>query len=430
MLEKFGIYLLGFLTNIINLNSFNMSSFTTYPYRWVMLAVFMLITTVNQLLWISFAAITSASVDYYGVSNLDIGMLSMCFMIVFIIVSVPASWIIDKYGIKIGVGIGALLTGVFGMGRALVGDNYSWVLIMQIGIAVGQPFLLNSITKISARWFVLEERATATGLATLSMYIGPLAGMLLTPYLLNAQGFSGMMNTLGLVSVIAALVFLFFSKEKPPTPPCHDYQEERSLVYDGLKDSLQNKNFLVLLLIFFIGLGVFNSVATWIEDIVRPRGFNSDDAGLTGGLMIIGGIFGALIMPYLSDKLGKRKIFIIIALIGATLGMAGLTFANNFTNLLVSAFVLGYFLLSAGPIGFQYGAEITYPASEGTSNGLMILAGQISGIGFIFGMDLMKNPVTGSMTQSMIVLLALMGVGVLLSLFLKESPFMTKKIQS
>jgi MFS family permease len=397
-----------------------------YKYRWVMLSVFMLITIVNQLLWITFAAITSASTVYYGVDNIQIGMLSMCFMIVFIFVSIPASWIIDKYGIKIGVGIGAVLTGVFGMMRSLVGNNYEWLLVMQIGIAVGQPFLLNAITKLVARWFPLSERATGAGLATLSMYLGPLAGMLLTPYLVTEQGFQGMLYTYGILSIGAALIFLLFSKEKPHTPPCLAYQEERSLVYDGLKDTLRNKNFLWLFVIFFIGLGIFNSVTTWIEDIVEPRGFTSEDAGLTGGLMIIGGIFGALVMPYFSDRIQKRKLFIVVALVGATIGLAGITFAHSYWMLMLSAFTLGYFLLSAGPIGFQYGAEITYPASEGTSNGLMILAGQISGIGFIYGMEYMKDTATGSMTKPLSIMIALSAISIFLTAFLRESPFMKK----
>ena len=141
------------------------------------------------------------------------------------------------------------------------------------------------------------------------------------------------------------------------------------------------------MIIFFIGLGVFNSVTTWIEDILRPRGFSATQAGITGGLMIVGGIIGALIIPMLSDHYKKRTPFIIIALIGATLGLTGITFATSYWLLLTSGMVLGFFLLSSGPIGFQYGAEITYPASEGTSNGMLLLMGQISGIAFIFGMD-------------------------------------------
>lgn len=400
--------------------------FRVYKYRWVMLSVYMLIVIVNQLLWITFAPITTDATRFYHVSDIQIGMLSMCFMIVFIVVSIPASWIIDTYGIRIGVGIGAVLTGVFGMMRGLAGPNYDLVLIAQIGIAVGQPFLLNAITKMAARWFPLGERATAAGLGTLAMYIGVLVGMLLTPYLAKVYDISGILYIYGQMATLAALIFLFFARERPRTAPCHAYQEERSLVFDGLRNTLQNKNFYLLLVIFFVGLGVFNCVTTWIEDILRPRGFSAAEAGITGGLMIMGGILGALVMPMLSDHYRKRKLFIIIALVGCIIGLTGVTFAESYPVLLGSGVILGFFLLSAGPIGFQYGAEITYPTSEGTSNGLLILAGQISGIAFIFAMDSFKDPVTHSMDKSMLVLIVLAIVSLFVSFRLKESPFMTE----
>ena len=80
-----------------------------------------------------------------------------------------------------------------------------------------------------------------------------------------------------------------------------------------------------------------------------------------------------------------------------------------------------FFLLAAGPIGFQYGAEVTYPTPEGTSNGLLLLMGQISGILFIFGMDSFKSPATGSMTSSLIVLIGLMVLSLILGTRLRES---------
>jgi MFS family permease len=178
--------------------------------------------------------------------------------------------------------------------------------------------------------------------------------------------------------------------------------------------------------IFFIGLGVFNIVATWIEDIVKPRGFSTIQAGITGGLMIIGGILGALIIPILSDHYRKRIPFIIIALAGATLSLVGITFATGYWLLLVSGMALGFFLLSAGPIGFQYGAEITFPASEGASNGMLLLMGQISGIVFIFCMNSFKSALTGSMTRPLIVLIGFMLLGIFLSMRLKESKLISK----
>jgi len=403
------------------------SDFKIYGSRWIILSVYMLMVAVNQLLWITFAPITGDATKYYGVSDLQIGILSMCFMIVYIVVSIPASWIIDKYGIRIGVGTGAVFTGVFGLVRGFAGNDYQMLLMAQIGIAIGQPFILNAITKLAARWFPIEERATATGLGTLAMYIGILAGMTLTPYLIIGSGIDGMLYIYGIISVITTSLFLILIKERPPTAPCRPDQEERSLVFDGFKHTIRTKDFIWLMVIFFIGLGVFNSVTTWIEDILRPRGFSATQAGLTGGLMILGGIIGAVILPMLSDHYKKRIPFIIIALVGATLGLTGITFAESYWLLLSSGMVLGFFLLSAGPIGFQYGAEITYPASEGTSNGMLLLMGQVSGIAFIFGMDSFKSQLDGSMTRSLVLMIGLMVLGILMSTRLKESKILSRE---
>jgi sugar phosphate permease len=394
--------------------------FKVYRYRWLVLAVFMLVVAFNQLLWITFAPITSASAAYYGVSSLSIGVLSLSFMVAYLVVSLPASWVIDTFGFRVAVGIGAALTGVFGLMRGLVASNYTLVLIAQIGIAAGQPFIMNAVTKVAARWFPQSERATASGLGSLAAYLGILVALVATPFLAQS-GIASMLMIYGVGALIAAVAFLAVAREHPPTPPGPAEAEERALMFDGLKQALRKKDFLLLMLVFFIGLGVFNAVTTWIEEIVRPRGFTSMQAGYAGGLMIFGGVIGALVLPTLSDKYRKRVPFILIALAGATAGLIGLTLATGGWLLMTSSFVLGFFLLASGPIGFQYGAEIARPTPEGTSNGMLLLMGQVSGIAFIFAMDAFKVPVTGSMTPSLLVMIGLMVVALLVATRLKES---------
>ena len=148
--------------------------------------------------------------------------------------------------------------------------------------------------------------------------------------------------------------------------------------------------------------------------------------GLVGALMVGAGVLGALILPALSDRKRKRVPYIVLGLVMATVGLAGLTFADQYGWLLVAAAVMGFFLLAAGPIGFQYGAEVTYPAPEGTTNGLLLMIGQVSGILFILAMDIFKAPVTGSMTSSLLVLIVLMAVGALLSTRLRESSMFSR----
>ncbi len=387
-------------------------------YRFVVLAAFMLAIAANQLLWITFAPITGAAAQFYGVSDLAIGLLSLVFMLVFIVVSIPASWILDTYGIRVGVGIGVALTAAFGLMRGLLADSYTWVLVAQIGIAVGQPFILNAIAKLAGRWFPLRERATAAGLGSLAMYAGIFVGLAVTPLLVDATNLPRALLVYGIAAVTAGAAFFVVVRERPAAPVG---PEERSLVLDGLKSMLRNRDFLVLLILFFIGLGLFNAVTTWIEDIVRLRQFTPAEAGFAGGMMVIGGIVGALVIPTLSDRTRRRVPFMLLALAGAIPGLLGVTFATSYGLLLASSFVLGAFLLSSGPLGFQYGAEITHPAPEGTSNGLLLLVGQISGIAFIVGMDALKSP-SGSMTTSLLILAGLLAVAFLLATRLRESP--------
>ena len=104
------------------------NKYSVYAYRWVVLAVFMFINLVIQILWISYAPITGPAADFYGVSDLQIGLLAISFMIAFIPLSLPVSWAIDTYSMRITVSIGAVMMGIFGLLRGLVGANYTLVL--------------------------------------------------------------------------------------------------------------------------------------------------------------------------------------------------------------------------------------------------------------------------------------------------------------
>jgi MFS family permease len=395
-----------------------------YRARWAVLAVFIIMAAMTQVLWLTFAPITGPAAAFYGKSDLMIGLLSMVFMIVYIIVAIPAAWAIDTWGFKTAAGLGAVLAAVFALLRGLFASDYTVVLASQIGIAAGQPLVIGAITKIAARWFPARERATASGLGTLALYAGPLAAMLLSPALFLRLGMGRMLLVYGAAMAAAAALFLAVAREHPPTPAGAD---ERALMFDGLKSMLRRRDFLLLLAIFFIGLGLFNSVSTWVEDIVRPRGFGISQAGLLGALMLGGGIAGAVVIPVLSDRTRRRKPFIVLALLGLLPGLVGITYAAGEGLLFLSGFVFGFFLLSAGPLAFQYGAEITHPAPEGTSNSLLILMGQVSGIAFIVAMDAMKDRTTGAMTTPLLVLTALMAAAAGLAMLLRESPVGTDR---
>ncbi len=386
------------------------TQYKIYPYRWVVLAAFMFINLTIQILWISYAPITGPAAEYYGVTDLQIGLLAMSFMIAFIPLSIPVSWVIDTYGFRIAVSIGAILMGVFGILRGLAGENYTLVLWSTFGLAAAQPFLLNAWTKVPANWFAIEERATAVGIVTLGNLIGTALGMVLTPILLESTSIATIQLIYGGIAAFSAVIFLIFARETPPTPPCPPGMEVRALMLDGLKHAFTVKPLWFSLLVSFIGLGIFNGITTWIENIIRPRGFTPTDAGTLGALMIVGGVIGAVVIPAFSDKQRKRQLFLYVALIGAIPGLIGLTFATTSTLLFGSAFVMGFFLVSAMPIAMQYAAEVTQPTPEGTSNGLIQLFGQ-GAVVFVYIMEAMKSA-DGSFTPALLLAIGLLVISI------------------
>lgn len=418
-------------------------NFKPSAYRWVILTVFILITISIEIQWLTHASVARpAEVFYKGQFNqasfFNIDFLAMVYMLMFLIFSFPASYLIDKYGLKLTLSVSAIMVGIFSLSKAIFANNFTIIIISQIGLAIVQPVILNSATSITARWFPMDERGLAVGLSSLAQYIGIIIAMVITPLIVvsNPQlanygdGFEKMLWIYGMVSLFSALALLFCIKEFPK-----GYQADTQIQKDSFKESvfniLKNKDMKILLFLFLIGLGIFNAISSMTDSIAAHSGVKDSD-GLIGGLMLIGGIIGALILPVLSDKFRKRKLFLVICIAGMFPGVFGLAFSDlispapesTYKLLLISSFVVGFFIMSAGPIGFQYAAEVSYPAPESASQGMLLWIGQLSGMFFVAGMSMNNNQYL-SLFMSAFAFLSI--VSFIAILFIRESKMISSR---
>lgn len=396
------------------------------PYRWVVILAIIPIIISTEMMWLTLAPISSMAESFYNVSGMEIALFSMSYMIMFIIFSIPASWVVDNLGYRHSLIFGSILTAVFGLARFIFVDNFTILLISQFIIAIGQPFLLNISTKVPANWFPISERSTAAGLLIMAQYIGFAVPMAVAPSLANTYGIPTLFKVFAIFGIVSALAAIILTKEKPEYSPSDEETIKEDLSMASMKKLLKNRNYLKVLIICFISIGIFNTLLTLIESILTPRNITNTQAGIVGALFVIAGIVGAVILPLISDKLKIRIKIIVIALVLLVPFYLGLTFIPSFIFVSIVAFLTGFTVMGVAPILFQHGSEIAYPIQEGTSLGVVLLMGQISGVLFVAGFELLSSKL-GSIILPMLLIVIMSAIEIPIALGMKESKINSSK---
>lgn len=388
-------------------------------YRWVVLAVFMGVAGVNQTLWLNFAPLLSQIQRRYGVSELLASLLVLCFPLLYVVLSMPAGAMTDRRGYRFTVNLGSLLMTAFACVRIF--DASFWTLLAgQVGIAVSQPFIMNGITKLAADWFREDQRAIAAGLGAAGMFIGMALGLALTPALVAALGLQATMILFAGITAALTAAFLFFARENFPADAEHLRAARSFTAFEEFRHLLRNRALVRVILLAFLALGYFNGLTTWLELILGEKGVSSEDAGLIGGALILGGILGSFALPAFSDKIQRRKPFLVFC---AAAGLA-LTYplcaSSALTTLYAAAALLGFFFLPGYALLLAMSEELAGAERAGGAAGALMLSGNLGGVIVVVAMEAVKSEHSG-WTPAIYLLLALLAVTLALALSARES---------
>jgi MFS family permease len=403
-----------------------------YRYRWVALLAFMVVLGLTQVMWLNYAPITSQTQKLMGQSEFNIVLLATMYPLLYIPVSIPAGIIIDRKGYRFAVMLGAFLTAGFSFLRLFAG-NYPLVLIGMIGISIGQPFVLNSITKLVSTWFPTDESALATGIGTLGMFLGMILTLALTPALLKSFGENHLssLRMIVLIYSIAATVglvlFAILGKARPPKPPKRTeaelQAEEAAINWASLGKIFSLYNFRLLCVLLFLGNGAFIGLLQLLEKILKPKGISSGTAGNIGAVIVLAGIVGCVVLPSISDKIMRRKPFIILAAVSAVPTIFLIAALKGALPIFVVGGFLGFFLLSAFPLVLTFAEETTGHAMTGTATAILMLLGNAGGVILTLLMEAIKGATggtSGSFFWAMMFLVVLFAIGFIVALFLRE----------
>ena len=347
----------------------------------------------TQLIWLNFSGIAEPQVTGIFNASIDqVGYLAAFWPLVFIPLSIPTGLSVDRWGFRLNVAIGSLILTVFSWLRLTAGLNFGLLLLYQTLAGVGQPFIYNAISKLAGSWFPKGEQTLANGIGTMGQLVGMITALVVGPIMVPDSSLSELQQNMLVFSVLVTVSFALFAilaRER------RGIAEERphswGSLFSEMKTVIRMRNIVVLMALFFVGVGIFSGLIQWTESILSTRGLGSLDAGLIGAALLVSGIVGMVAISYIADKYSMLKRFVTINTLISAVFLFLFCFQTGFAVYALSAVLIGFFLLSLAPVGLQISLETVGEARSGSAASVVWLASQVGALILIVAMSSLSS---------------------------------------
>ena len=371
--------------------------------RWGLLAAFSLLVATTQVLWLTFAPVTVESARALGVSEGLVGDLAVVNPLLFVVLALPAGRFVDR-ALHLTLTAGALLTAAGALVRLVDPSAYGWQLTGQLLASVAQPLVLTATTTVAARCFPDRERTTAIAVGSAAQFVGVLVGALGGQPLVGSGGLSRLLAVHAGLAVVAAGAVLVALRFAVVAPVAHrDTHGLRWLREVPLLWRLGG--------LLFVGVGVFNALATWLDPVMAGLGH----PGVGGPLIAVttvAGIAGAAVLPGPVAARGRRRWLLVAATAATGVVFALLVLVHAPVAVGALLAVLGFVLLAGLPVALEWSEQLVGVARSGTATAVLLLAGNLGGVLLV----LVVQPFVGTPRLALGVLALVAGPGLWLAL--------------
>nr|XP_026693930.1 feline leukemia virus subgroup C receptor-related protein 2-like isoform X1 [Ciona intestinalis]XP_026693931.1 feline leukemia virus subgroup C receptor-related protein 2-like isoform X1 [Ciona intestinalis] len=374
-----------------------------YRRRWFMLLLFSLYSGTNAFQWIHYSIISNIITRFYGVAITTTDWLSMVFMLCYIPLIFPVTWLLDRKGLRVIAILGSTLNALGALIKVASAEPHLFAVTMlgQTICSIAQVFILGMPSKVAATWFGPKEVSTACSIAVFGNQVGVALGFLLPPLIVPDSNDNEVVSihlrylfigTAAVTTALALLVIVFFRKQ-PTLPPskaqalfrASNEQQNESYIA-SVKQLIFSTPSLLLIISYGVNTGSFYAISTLLnQEILNFYPDNIVEAGQIGLTMVLAGIVGSVVCGVWLDRTRIYKMTTVGIYVSTLLFMVLYTATLNLGQLwivFIASGALGFTMTGYLPIGFEFAAELTYPVSEGTSSGLLNASAQIFGIVF------------------------------------------------
>jgi predicted MFS family arabinose efflux permease len=373
---------------------------------WRVICAYALVCAATQVLWLSYAAITTESAHRYGVSVGAVGWLAEIFPLLYVVLAIPAGLLLDRW-FRPSLAAGGALVALGGLVR-LGGETYAWALAGQVLVAIAQPVVLSAVGKLAGEYLPVGQRADGISLGSAGNFVGMLLALLLGPTL-GAHGHLERLLVLeAALGVLAALALAFalrrpehLGEEHAEVASSAEWEGNAARALWGLP-AIRIQCGLV-----FLGFGIFVALATWLQTLLEPSHVSETTAGVLLVGMVVAGIVGCAVLPPLVARRHAERPFMRGAVLLGCVGCVVLGTTPWIGTRALALVAIGIVLLPALPV-ILTAAEQLAGRAAGTAGAIVWMAGNLGGLVVALIVQvLVHHPLAAFLTMGGVTLLGL-----------------------
>ena len=339
---------------------------------WRVIIAYGLVCAATQVLWLTYAAITTETARRYGVSVSAVGWLAEIFPLLYVALAIPAGILLDRW-FRPSLAAGGALVALGGLLR-LGGETFAWAMAGQVIVAVAQPVVLSAVSKLAGEYLPADQRASGIAVGSGGSFVGMLLALLLGPTL----GAHGQLERLLVLEAVLAVIPAIALAIALRTPG-HESGEHAAIEGSAARALWEMAPMRTLCGLVFLGFGIFVAIATWLQTLLHPSGVSE---AASGGLlvgMVLAGVLGCAVLPPLVARRHAERSFMRTAVLVGCLGCVVLGVAPWLGVRGLAIVAMGVVLLPALPV-ILTAAEQLAGAAAGTAGAIVWMAGNLGGL--------------------------------------------------
>jgi cyanate permease len=350
-------------------------------------------------------------------SHAQAGVLFSIPLIILAAIAMPGGALADRIGIRKAAGIGIIIIVAGNLLRG-TSTNFSTLLAFTCLYGVGFGLVFPNLPKLVGAWFPPEKIGFATGVYSTGIACGIALSLAITLPVVYpiTKTFQGVFYIWTIPAIAAAIMWWTTVKEPHPgdrqNKPAGDVNRSSYRI-------LTNRNLWLIAGIFFLGNYIGFSWLGWAPQLMMSKGAPPVLAALMSSVMCWVSIPFTFIMPWASDKIGSRKLFLWPSFILLFLALASAVYAPL-------VFYWAIVVAVGIAIGIQLPITLALPPDLFPAKAVGVASGMTMSIGYIGGL---VGPwasgyildITGTLNLTLIVLSVLSVISTFIALRLPKT---------